>query len=123
MEARQLREKVRVLCWVMTNPDNHQKKAMHVKQTWGKRCNVLLFMSSAEDASLPSVALPVGEGRDNLWAKTKEAFKYVWQHYRDQADWFMKADDDTYVASLMRSSTIFTCFTRLGYFSARALTF
>jgi len=123
VEARQLREKVRVLCWVMTNPDNHQKKAMHVKQTWGKRCNVLLFMSSAEDASLPSVALPVGEGRDNLWAKTKEAFKYVWQHYRDQADWFMKADDDTYVASLMRSSTIFTCFTRLGYFSARALTF
>ena len=49
------------------------------------------------DASLPSVALPVGEGRDNLWGKTREAYRYVWDKYRDQADWFMKADDDTSV--------------------------
>ncbi|KAK4006269.1 hypothetical protein OUZ56_011424 [Daphnia magna] len=68
--ARELREKVRVLCWVMTGPKNHEKKAIHVKRTWGKRCNILVFMSSVEDESLPSVALPVGEGRENLWGKT-----------------------------------------------------
>ena len=53
------------------------------------------------DPSLPAVALPVGEGRENLWAKTKEAFRYVWNNYRDEADWFMKADDDTYAFFLL----------------------
>lgn len=46
--ARELKEKVRVLCWVMTGPSNHKTKAIHVKRTWGKRCNVLVFMSSEE---------------------------------------------------------------------------
>lgn len=95
--ARRLAEKVRVLCWIMTGPENHKKKAVHVKNTWGQRCNILLFMSTAEDAELPTVALPIPEGRDHLWVKTREAFRYIWQNYRDQADWFMKADDDTYV--------------------------
>ena len=40
-------QKPTVLCWVMTCPDNHKKKAVYVKNTWGKRCDKLLFMSSA----------------------------------------------------------------------------
>lgn len=87
---------VRVLCWIMTSPENVRKKARHVARTWGKRCNKLLLMSTKIDKSVENVvALPVGEGRNNLWAKTKEAFKYIYRHHLDEADWFLKADDDT----------------------------
>ena len=41
-----LHQEVRIVCWIMTYPDNHAKKAIHIKATWGRRCNRLIFMSS-----------------------------------------------------------------------------
>ncbi|CAG0886869.1 unnamed protein product [Darwinula stevensoni] len=93
----EMSQRVRVLCAIMTHPRNHEKKAKHVRDTWGKRCDVLLFMSSVEDPSLPTVALKVKEGRQHLSKKTHESFRYIYQHHLDDADWFLKADDDTYV--------------------------
>ena len=49
--ATNLTKEVRVLCWIMTNPKNHKTKAIHVKETWGQRCNILLFMSSESGKS------------------------------------------------------------------------
>jgi hypothetical protein len=69
--------KVKVLCWVFTHPKNHESKAIHIKNLWGRRCNKLLFMSHEEDPVLGSIKLPVGRGRRRLWNKTIEAYKYV----------------------------------------------
>ncbi|NWU93660.1 C1GTA galactosyltransferase, partial [Upupa epops] len=95
--SRELYERVRVLCWVMTSPRNLATKARHVQATWARHCNVALFMSSEPDEGFPAVGLPVGEGRQQLYWKTIRAFQYVHRHHLGQADWFLKADDDTFV--------------------------
>ncbi|KAH3716116.1 glycoprotein-N-acetylgalactosamine 3-beta-galactosyltransferase 1-like [Dreissena polymorpha] len=96
-EARRLEKEVRVLCWVMTSPQNLESKATHVRRTWARRCNKLLFISSVTNETFPTIGIDVPEGRDHLTAKTMKAFKYIFEHHMDDADWFMKADDDTYV--------------------------
>ena len=95
--ARSLYNTTRVLCWIMTSPKTLKSKGKAVKETWGKRCNILLFMSSEKDDSFPAIKLNVNEGRENLWPKSREAWKYVYTHHINDAEYFMKADDDTFV--------------------------
>ncbi|XP_067649035.1 glycoprotein-N-acetylgalactosamine 3-beta-galactosyltransferase 1-like [Haliotis asinina] len=90
-------QKERVLCWIMTSPKNLDVKARVVRDTWSRRCNKVLFMSSVTDPKFPTIGLNVSEGRKHLTAKTMQAFRYIYENHFDDADWFMKADDDTYV--------------------------
>ncbi|XP_004534047.1 glycoprotein-N-acetylgalactosamine 3-beta-galactosyltransferase 1 [Ceratitis capitata] len=95
----QLGERVRVLCMVLTSPDQHASHAKHVKATWGKRCTRLIFLSSEADEELGAVAVVEREADnyDDLWNKTREGFRYAYEQYYDDYDWFVKADDDTYM--------------------------
>ncbi|XP_068121246.1 glycoprotein-N-acetylgalactosamine 3-beta-galactosyltransferase 1-like [Hyperolius riggenbachi] len=94
----ELFHKVRVLCWVMTAPQHLESRTIHVKNTWARHCNKVLFMSSATSESFPTIGLDVQEGREQLYWKTIRAFQYIHKHHFHEADWFLKADDDTYVA-------------------------
>ncbi|XP_028661681.1 glycoprotein-N-acetylgalactosamine 3-beta-galactosyltransferase 1-B-like isoform X2 [Erpetoichthys calabaricus] len=89
--------KVRILCWVMTYPSNLKKKARHVKATWSRHCNTVIFVSSMDDPSFPTIGLNMKEGRDQLYWKTIHALHYLEQHHFNESDWFLKADDDTFV--------------------------
>ncbi|CAH1776794.1 unnamed protein product, partial [Owenia fusiformis] len=90
--------KPKVFCWVLTTPGNLPTKATAVKKTWLKRCDGAIFVTSNHnDPSFPAMALGIPEGRDHLSAKSFAAFKYIYNHHLKDFDWFLKADDDTYV--------------------------
>ena len=58
-----LSERVSVLCLVMAQPKNLRTKAVAVKNTWGRRCNKLLFISSVPDRQLPALGFNTTEGK------------------------------------------------------------
>ncbi|CAH3152619.1 unnamed protein product [Porites lobata] len=39
----------------------------------------------------------LGKGKSRLVNKTRASLRYSYQHHMHDADWFLKADDDTYV--------------------------
>jgi len=98
-----------LLCMVLTTPENYITKAVHVKATWGRRCDHLVFISSSERGlmswliapeSTPDI--PVRElsgvnGRNNLWGKVKLGLGLVWREYAGKFDFLIKADDDTFL--------------------------
>ena len=86
--------KPRIFCWVSTYPANHRTKATAVRNTWGQRCDNILFVSNEDgmvfpklplpsdstlysfaDPSLPALNLTANSNYDGLWAKTKAAFR------------------------------------------------
>lgn len=96
--ADELFDKVKVLCWIMISPNYHRTRGVHIKNTWGRRCNKLLFMSSEHDPIIDSIALPnMKEKITHLWSKTRKSFQLIHDEYLNEADWFLKADDDTYM--------------------------
>ncbi|XP_052375212.1 glycoprotein-N-acetylgalactosamine 3-beta-galactosyltransferase 1-like isoform X2 [Oncorhynchus keta] len=69
----------RLLCWVLTSPQTLWTRAKHIVNTWGPRCDTLLFMSSKLDLLFPGtvLALATEEGRANLYNKTIAAFNLL----------------------------------------------
>ena len=63
-DAALLSKKIRILCWVLTQKATLQTKAKAVKETWGRHCNVMIFVSSEFDEQFPAISLNVKEGKD-----------------------------------------------------------
>ncbi|CAG2167939.1 unnamed protein product [Oppiella nova] len=82
---------------ITTTYANHDKKAIHVRNTWAQRCDQYLFISSRDNSTLPAIKLCDTDDRPHLWCKTKHGMRYLFDNYLDHFDWFLKADDDSYV--------------------------
>ena len=91
------KKSIRILCWIPTGISDLQRQAVYIRDTWAKRCDVTLFMSSQRNSSFPTVGLNVTDGRLHNAAKAKAAWTYVREHHINDADYFLKGQLDTYV--------------------------
>uniref|UniRef100_A0A0A1WFK1 N-acetylgalactosaminide beta-1,3-galactosyltransferase n=1 Tax=Zeugodacus cucurbitae TaxID=28588 RepID=A0A0A1WFK1_ZEUCU len=99
-----LSQEVRVFCWVLTKRKHHKTRAQHIKRTWGRRCNKLIFISTQYDEELGSVTVTEQKNSRNAWPKAQAALQYIYTHHLDDAEWFFRVDDKAYaVMENMRS--------------------
>uniref|UniRef100_A0A914VYQ9 N-acetylgalactosaminide beta-1,3-galactosyltransferase n=1 Tax=Plectus sambesii TaxID=2011161 RepID=A0A914VYQ9_9BILA len=83
----------------MTSKRNHKNRAAVVDETWPKRCDKYEFFTDDGNTTFPSADIfyNMTDGHIKLWPKTKVALQYIYDTYLDDFDWFLKADDDTYI--------------------------
>lgn len=89
---------------VMTAKKYVNSRAVAAHRTWARTIpgKVEFFSSSGSEvlpvpSTLPLVSLP---GVDDSYPPQKKSFmmlKYIHDHYLDQYQWFMRADDDAYI--------------------------
>ena len=89
----------KILCFVNTHEKNHDTRVQAVLETWGPKCDKLVFASSKTDESIGAIKIPnTTYVYADLWNKHRETLRYIYTAYKDDDyDWFFKADDDTYV--------------------------
>ena len=90
-------KKNRILCLVLTTESNHLNKSSTVSHSWGKHCDGLTFLSDKADSKLPAIEASNVSDYRHVWQKVWNGFKWAHDTQLDNFDWFLKADDDTFV--------------------------
>ncbi|OWZ23921.1 Glycoprotein-N-acetylgalactosamine 3-beta-galactosyltransferase [Phytophthora megakarya] len=97
----------RILCFALSYSAQHQTRIRAVAETWGQRCDKLLFFSNMSDTIVVAantsverhyevVQIDIIADHDHLWLRARVAMEYLHEHFRHDFDWFYRCDDDTY---------------------------
>ena len=88
----------RILCLVYTVEHRHVNLRA-VADTWGRKCDGFIGISNVTDHSIGAVAIPHhgDEHYKNMWQKLRSTWKYAYDNFRDEYDYFYACGDDTYV--------------------------
>ena len=75
----------------MTSAFRLHTMSRDARATWAGRCNEVVYVSDRADEMFPVVVIPKGPDR------TLHALAYAHSHYKNDADWFFKVEDNTFV--------------------------
>ncbi|CAF4258551.1 unnamed protein product [Adineta steineri] len=99
----------RILCLIMTTPKYFLDRVKAVNATWGPRCDRYFFITEyiPQNMTLEQInfaqQIPIAPiqnitpGYAHLTQKSTLAFLFAYEKYFNDFDWFVKADDDTYL--------------------------
>ena len=109
LQNQEIDRSVSICCLITTSPRNFLTRAKAINDTWGPRCDRYYFISelanenlTAEQANITR-ELPIAQisnitrGYDHLTLKSNQAFLFAYEHHLNDSEWFVKADDDTYL--------------------------
>jgi len=98
-------QELRLLCIIYTVNDhvslNHIQGARSIYKTWAKRCTGFIAASNETNEEIGAVQIPHEgpESYQNMWQKTRGIWKYVYENYIDDFDFFYICGDDNFVVS------------------------
>jgi glycoprotein-N-acetylgalactosamine 3-beta-galactosyltransferase len=95
-----LNSDVRIYCFISTTPKYFETRARAVNSTWAPRCDGYSFISEYSNNTKGLPIAPIANitpGYGHLTQKSTLAFHYVYKHFLNDYEWFVKADDDTYL--------------------------
>ncbi|XP_067653652.1 glycoprotein-N-acetylgalactosamine 3-beta-galactosyltransferase 1-like isoform X1 [Haliotis asinina] len=95
--AEALSRKVRLACFITTREKNMETKLKAVNETWGRRCDKMLYVMTTNKTGPDILGVNITDAHGTLTEKIVHAFTHMYTTSLDQYDWFLKADDDTYV--------------------------
>lgn len=84
---------------VVTAANFLQTRVLSINGTWGHQASKVEYFASEgqKKHKLPVISLP---GVDDTYPPQKKVYRmmqYIHDHYIDQYNWFMRADDDVYI--------------------------
>ncbi|CAF4422226.1 unnamed protein product, partial [Rotaria sp. Silwood2] len=99
----------RVCCLILTAPKYFLTRVKAVNETWAPRCDCYFFITEYAEEKMTAEQkkfaqqIPIAPiknitaGYGHLTQKSNLAFLFAYENYLNDFEWFIKADDDTYL--------------------------
>ena len=99
----------RIFCLILTTPKYFLTRTKAVNDTWAPRCDRYFFVTESPQKNTTTTQLnfakrlPIAPiknitgGYNHLTQKSTLAFLFAYENYFHDYEWFVKADDDTYL--------------------------
>lgn len=90
--------RVKLFCLVYTTASGHGK-IQRIRETWGPKCDGFVVGSTVTDPTVDAIHVPHPgpEVYQNIWQKVRVLWRYVYDHYYENYDWFHIGGDDLYL--------------------------